>query len=48
MQEDGFNIFGTKCGSVGVAEFLDWLNDTVLQEGHSLMKLDTLIFVYKY
>jgi hypothetical protein len=28
-------------GSVGVGEFLDWPSDSVLQEGHCLMKLDT-------
>jgi hypothetical protein len=44
MQDTGFNLFGTKCGSVGsvgVGEFLDWRSDSVLQEGHCVMKLDT-------
>lgn len=44
MQDNGFNLFGTKCGpvgSVGIGEFLDWPSDSVLQEGQCLMKLDT-------
>jgi len=44
MQDNGFNLFGTKCGpmgSVGIGEFLDWPSDSVLQGGHCLMKLDT-------
>jgi hypothetical protein len=44
MQENGFNLFGSKCdsvGSVGVGEFLDWPSDSIFQEGNCLMKLDT-------
>jgi hypothetical protein len=43
MQDNGFNLFGTKCGpvgSVGIGGFLDWPSDSVLR-GHHLMKLDT-------